>query len=344
MRAWRAPALLLAWAVAAPGQAAPGDTAAREMRHIASAFPGRMAGTPQEDRAALYIADRLLAMGYHPRLELFATAYVFRADKPAPDPAPTALVSTNVIAERPGTSGKQIIIGAHFDSRTPTSNGDIARRVGGPDLQGLDDNASGVGVILELAEIFARANPTHSIKFVLFGAEEIGLKGAYEIANRMTPDERAATLLMINIDSVVTGDRLYVHAGPKMALQNPAGPKARDQALAIARGLGIDAATNPGLNPEYPAGTGCCSDQEAFDNSGFPAINMEATNWELGDKDGYQQTARRPEFPDGFSWHLADIDKGSHLEPALAAGRVDTRAHDAVVILGSLLNMIAVKP
>ncbi|WP_243446054.1 aminopeptidase [Polymorphobacter fuscus] len=333
-------ALLVA---AAPLHAAPGDTAAREARHLAARFPGRMAGTPQEDAAARHLADRLTAMGYRPRRERFATSYSFQPAKPAA-PVTTSLVSTNIIAERPGTSGKAIIVGAHYDSRTPLGVAEIDRRVGGPDLEGLDDNASGVGVILELAERLARAKPTHSIRFILFGAEEIGLKGAHEIVRRMTPAEQRATLLMINIDSIVTGDRLYVHAGPKMALKSPAGPAARDRALAIAARLGITAATNPGRNPEYPRGTGCCSDQEAFDAGGISAINMEATNWDLGDKDGYQQTARRPAFPMGFSWHLADIDRGDHLEPALTPGRVDDRARDAVRILNQLLTEIAVTP
>lgn len=336
--------LLAALVAAGPARAAPGDLAAREMRYIETTFPGRFAGSPQEDKAARYIGDRLVAMGYRPRLERFPTSYELESKNPDRDPDPILIISTNVIAERPGTSGKQIIIGAHFDSRVMRTRRDRERRIGGPDLQGLDDNASGTGVILELAEQFAKANPAHSIKFVLFGAEEIGLKGAYEIARNMSEEERAKTLLMINIDSVITGDRLYIHAGPRTLLKNPAGGIARDRALALAKGLGIDVRTNPGLNADYPKGTGCCSDQAAFDQYGIPAINMEATNWELGDKDGYQQTDKRSEFPGGYSWHLIDIDKGSHLEPALARGRVEQRANEAVRILSAVLTDLAVKP
>jgi alkaline phosphatase isozyme conversion protein len=330
--------------LAGPALAAPGDLAAREMRYLETSFPGRYAGTPEEDKAARYIGDRLVAMGYRPRLERFPTTYELESKNPDRDPDPILIISTNVIAERPGTSGKQIIIGAHFDTRVMRTRRDRERRIGGPDLQGLDDNASGVGVVLELAEQFAKANPTHSIKFVFFGAEEIGLKGAYEIARNMSEAERANTVLMINIDSVITGDQLYIHAGPKTLLKNPAGGIARDRALALAKGLGISVQTNPGLNADYPKGTGCCSDQAAFDQYGIPAINMEATNWELGDKDGYQQTDKRAAFPGGYSWHLIDIDKGSHLEPSLAKGRVDQRASDAVRVLSAVLTDMAVKP
>ncbi|HEY5309455.1 MAG TPA: hypothetical protein VIK97_13160, partial [Casimicrobiaceae bacterium] len=117
----RAASLLAAVVIACPTLAADtGALAAQEARHIATTFPGRMAGTPKEDQAAKYIADRLLAMGYRPKLVRFATSYTFRSAKNADrDPDPTLLVSTNVIAEKRGTSGKQIIVGAHFDTRTP---------------------------------------------------------------------------------------------------------------------------------------------------------------------------------------------------------------------------------
>lgn len=335
-------ALAAAAAMAPAARAAPGELAATEMRHIEKTFPGRMAGTPQEDATAKYLADRLLAMGYKPTLHRFVTGYTFNwTSKPERVHDERTLISTNVIAERRGTSGKQIIVGAHFDSRTPRSERDLERNIGGPKLEGLDDNASGTGVLLELAQAFAKVSPQHTIKFIAFGAEEIGLQGAFEVVNRMTPEERAATLWMVNIDSVITGDQLYFHAGPKTYAKDPKAGHARDRALAIAAGLGITAATNPGLNADNPKGTGCCSDQAAFDQAGIAVVNLEATNWELGDKDGYQQTAVSKAFPTGYSWHLVDIDNGAHLEANLPPGRVDERARDAVRILVPLVGELA---
>jgi alkaline phosphatase isozyme conversion protein len=330
-------------ALALPSHAVePGELAAKEMRHIAATFPGRMAGTPKEDATAKYLADRLLAMGYRPTLHRFFTGYTFNwASKPERVHDERTLISTNVIAERRGTSGKQIIVGAHYDTRIPRSERDLERDIGGPKLEGLDDNASGTGVLLELAQAFAKVVPQHTIKFMAFGAEEIGLKGAFEVVNRMTPKERANTLWMLNIDSVITGDRLYFHAGPKTYAKDPKAGHARDRALAIAAGLGITAATNPGLNADYPKGTGCCSDQAAFDEAGIAVVNLEATNWEPGDKDGYQQTAVSKAFPDGYSWHLVDIDNRAHLEANLPPGRVDGRARDVIRIPVPLVAELA---
>ncbi len=332
--------LALALALHAHAQE-PGRLAAKEARHLATAFPGRMAGTPVEDQAAKYIADRLLAMGYQPNLARFQTSYTFNWDsKPERGHDYRLLISTNVIAERRGTSGKQIIVGAHYDSRTPQSERDLKRRIGGPKLEGLDDNASGVGVLLELAEHFAKAKPTHAVKFIAFGAEEIGLHGAIEVVERMSEQERAATLWMVNMDSIVTGDTFYFHAGPKTYAKDPRAGHARDRALAIAAQLGIKAGTNPGLNKDFPKGTGCCSDQAAFDERGIPVVNLEATNWTRGDKDGYQQTAKSECFASGYSWHLIDIDNGAHLDKCLP-GRLEQRTRDAMRIMVPLMEELA---
>lgn len=322
--------------------AQPGVLAAKEARHIVATFPGRMAGTPEEDATAKYLADRLLSMGYRPRLERFQTGYEFRwENKPERGHDFRNLISTNVVAERRGTSGKRIVVGAHYDTRIPRSERDLARNIGGPKLEGFDDNASGTGVLLEIAEALREAAPTHTIVFIAFGAEEIGLLGAHEVVNRMSPEERANTLWMVNIDSIFTGDRLYFHAGPLTYAKNAKAGHARDRALAIAKELGIEATTNPGLNAEKPRGTGCCSDQAAFDLAGIPVVNLEATNWELGDRDGYQQTSVGKAFPDGYSWHLVDIDNRAHLEASLPPGRIDERTRDAIRILVPLVKELA---
>jgi hypothetical protein len=66
---------------------------------------------------------------------------------------------------------------------------------------GADDNASGVAVVLELAEFFA-ANPLQrSMLFVAFGAEEMGLLGSqYFIDN--PPVDKEKMVCMLNFDMV----------------------------------------------------------------------------------------------------------------------------------------------
>lgn len=200
---------------------------------------------------------------------------------------------TSVIAAKKGDQPKQIIIMAHFDTYTPLSDDEVDNNLGGLTLQGVDDNASGGGVMLELANWLKDISTTYSLRFVGASGEELKSLGAKNYLKRMTQEERDKTVLLINLDSLITGDRLYFHSGrntePEVAKIS------RDRALSIAHRYGIEAATNPG-SKDFPKGTGCCSDQNVFDEAKIPVMAVEATNWSLGDKDGYQQRAISPNF------------------------------------------------
>jgi len=110
-----------------------GKTAAQETYYLSTELAGRSVGTAQEAATVQYLSDRLVALGYTPILQPFT--YDFRG---------TPLTSYNVIAERQGTSNKHIILGAHYD--TAPSSATLDRSA----LEGTNDNASGVGVLLEL--------------------------------------------------------------------------------------------------------------------------------------------------------------------------------------------------
>ncbi len=74
--------------------------------------------------------------------------------------------SSNVIASLEGSEYPQevLAITAHYDSV--------------PQGPGAYDNLSGVAIVLGLAAHFKENRPKRSIKFILFGAEEVGLKGS----------------------------------------------------------------------------------------------------------------------------------------------------------------------
>ena len=109
---------------------------------------------------------------------------------------------------------------------------------------------------------------------------------------------------MINLDSLAVGDFKYVYgsSGKDGWL--------REFALDIGEELSIDIQTNPGLNPEYPKGTtGDWSDHAPFKAIGIPYAYFEATNWEIGDMDGYTQTVKH-----GAIWHNPGKDNLAFIE------------------------------
>jgi acetylornithine deacetylase/succinyl-diaminopimelate desuccinylase-like protein len=99
--------------------------------------------------------------------------------------------SANIVAELPSRKpdDKEVIISAHWDSYR--------------DSPGADDNASGVGVLLELARFFSayKGEISGTVKFVSFGAEELGIVGsrAYLDAHRR---ELRDCILVFNMDNV----------------------------------------------------------------------------------------------------------------------------------------------
>ncbi|TLS38886.1 M20/M25/M40 family metallo-hydrolase [Pseudalkalibacillus caeni] len=247
---------------------APGSIAYNHVTVLADDFGDRQAGTADEQNTQKYITSIFDQLGYNPSIQEFSFE---RNDQ--------EIDSSNVIAVKKGKFEQEIIIGAHYD----TVN----------DVQGVDDNGSGVAVMLEVAERLQKAKPHYTIKFVAFGAEERGLQGSKYYVSRMSQEEADNTVAMINLDSLAAGDHMYVYGG--------AGEKGwvRDLALDIAEKRKLDVNTNPGINEDYPAGTtGDWSDHAPFKNAGIPYAYFEATNWEIGALDGYTQTVKHGEI-----WH-----------------------------------------
>ena len=245
-----------------------GKMAYEHTKYLTYTVGARVAGTAKEVEARDYVNSQFQRMGYSTEIQPFS--YVRSG---------VTSNSSNVIAYKKGKSSKEIIVGAHYDS--------VAAG------KGSDDNASGVGVMLEAAEVLKHINTPYSIKFVAFGAEEVGLRGSNYYASQMTEEEITNTVGMINLDSLAVGDNMYVYGstGDKGFI--------RDQVLKIAEKKKLDIGTNPGLNPAYPAGTtGDWSDHAPFNRLGIPYAYLEATNWEIGDMDGYTQTVKH-----GGVWH-----------------------------------------
>ncbi|HKK66724.1 MAG TPA: M20/M25/M40 family metallo-hydrolase, partial [Bacteroidales bacterium] len=95
-----------------------------------------------------------------------------------------------------------LVVGAHYDHLGYGGYGSGSRT---PDQcaihNGADDNASGVAMVLMLADYYAKKQPDINIAFVLFGAEEEGLIGSsYFVDNMLFQPENVKA--MINYDMI----------------------------------------------------------------------------------------------------------------------------------------------
>ncbi len=151
----------------------------------------RQSATKEELKAAEFLIDRFTEFGYSPETQDFQVRIVHLRRG-----------SSNIILELPGQGEGVVILGAHYDT--------VRNSVGA------NDNASGVGVLLALAERLAQP-PWSSqmvsvfpftLRFIAFGSEETGMTGSWHYVGQLTDEEVSAIKVMINLDSVGSGTYL----------------------------------------------------------------------------------------------------------------------------------------
>ncbi|MBN1315211.1 MAG: M20/M25/M40 family metallo-hydrolase [Anaerolineales bacterium] len=135
-----------------------------------------------------------------------------------------AATTRNIIAEFQGSSRPDeiIVIGSHYDTM--------------PDIPGAIDNASGVAVMMELANLFSQKGSKRTMRFVAWGGEEMGLLGSLKYVEQLRKqDEKSRVaqgfvegrdksdlekhLLCINFDVLgmpLCYNGCYVHGAPEI--------------------------------------------------------------------------------------------------------------------------------
>lgn len=286
----------------------PGYMARVHMTKLSENIGPRVAGTEGERLASDYIKTALKSYGY----AIQAQDFKYSTKR---NGVSEIINSQNIIAIKPGISSKEIIVGAHYDSVDAG--------------KGADDNASGVGVLLELAEQLKNIETPYTVKFIAFGAEEDWFKGSRHYVDEMTAVDKANVANMICIDSVAVGDYVYVYGdyGDEGVI--------RDFALNTADKLGLELRTQMGTK-QYPAGTtGEFSDFAPFRSEGIPYTSFEATNWDLGAKDGYTQVSEEYGV-NGEIWHTR-FDNIKYIDKTFP-GRCDSHLYTMVTVMKEILT------
>ena len=170
---------------------------------------GRQTGSEGEKAAANYIAKRFEDLGFEAKgTEGYFQAFSF---KPKTDPhqevkytvkdGDSTISGINVIAFLDNKAENTIIIGAHYDHLGYGAEGSLYRGETKEIHNGADDNASGVAVLLNLAEKLKTANKGNNYLFMAFSGEEMGLLGSNYFTKNPTIDLTKANY-MLNMDMV----------------------------------------------------------------------------------------------------------------------------------------------
>ncbi len=282
-----------------------GSIARRHLVALSKEIGLRQAGSRQEAQAAEYIQAAFEGYGYPTQVQPFS--FTAQDDRKK--------TSANVIAAKPGLSPREIIVGAHYDS---TGDG-----------QGADDNASGVAVMLQVAESLQSIQTPYTIRFIAFGAEEEDLDGSRYYVRQMSKADIQNTVGMINLDSLTAGDIAYVYG-------DAGAGSMRDWILKMARDASLGLETKAASELDAPDGTPCdCADYGPFQDAGIPFVYFEATNWNLGEKDGMTQVAKHL-GQRGKIWHTR-YDTLDYLDSTFP-GRVDQHLNLFVTLLYNTLT------
>ena len=120
-----------------------------------------------------------------------------------PQPTTTANVLGLIPGRDPELADEWVILSAHYDH--------VGRSADGTLYPGADDNASGVGVLLEVARLWQEAGvqPRRSLLFAAWGAEEFGQLGSqHYVAHPLRP--LTDTVGLFNLDAVGAGRGFFL--------------------------------------------------------------------------------------------------------------------------------------
>jgi len=190
-----------------------GEFALSKVKHIENNFLNRLPFTQDELNTALWIKETVLQMGSsqeHVQLQnfkmpertpLFPVDIIrySRQDRGVYEGLELIETSQNVIVTIPGQVEQTIIIGAHYDTNLQNS--------------GTSDNASGMGLLLENIYRMKESNPYYTLKYIFFGAEEIGLVGSQYFVENLSEHGRDNLIFMINADVLFDGPDLVFATG-----------------------------------------------------------------------------------------------------------------------------------
>ena len=173
-----------------------------EVSYLASdELEGRQTGTDSEKLAAKYISKKfkdykLIGKGENGYLQLFEAKI---KENPHSQKIKKEITGINVVGYIDNKQKETIIIGAHYDH---IGYGSFGSLYDGEKAvhNGADDNASGVSILLNLANSLAEVKD-YNYLFIAFSGEEHGLFGSSYYAKNPTIDLKTVRF-MINFDMV----------------------------------------------------------------------------------------------------------------------------------------------
>jgi hypothetical protein len=140
-------------------------------------FGPRVPNTPEHDSCGVWLSEKLQSYGFE---VIEQTGVVISWDQ-------KKLNMTNIIGQYNPAAEERILLAAHWDTRPYADRDSVDQYV---PIDGANDGASGVGVLLEIARQVSLSNPGYGVDIIFFDAEDYGTFDGkvYESVNQMLND------------------------------------------------------------------------------------------------------------------------------------------------------------
>lgn len=247
---------------------------------------------------------------------------------------------------------KQIIIGAHYDTLLGEQN-----RSEAPEYNGLSGNASGIGVLLEVAKQLKDHPQGFDVVLIALADHADGHQGAQTYVDQMSDAEIAQTEGVYIVESIYAGDKLYAHAGRNALKPGEQYEKRRklyeltdvlfesnlpdDDSSDILFNEGIKQVAYPPNSDSfylYREFTLNDSDYVPFDQKDIPIVYIESANYDYENPEECRET-KRPSFRD-YDGHVRDKahDNTDFLSNIMGLKQLEKRIHTVSTVLMGVLD------
>jgi hypothetical protein len=221
----------------------------RAAQEFVTQYPRRVLGSIESRQSTGYLHDYLAGLGYTIDYSHFDARITGRIQ-----------VGRNVLGYKQGRSPEILALIAHFDTARTT-------------VQGAMENGAAVGVLLEMARIFAGSPTRRSLLFILSDGEEWGMLGAQDLATSYPGRNRIVAVL--SLDNVSIGDLADFRLEETGQLEGFTPPWLRQLAERAAAAQGLPVMAPSGFQEHLERALLISwADQGPFLRAGIPAIDL----------------------------------------------------------------------
>ncbi len=162
-------------------------TLKKDIYYLSKKLKTRHPGSLEIKKAADYIENRLSKTKVYPFFDKFyREGFLFKWDN-------KKIETENICGMIKGEKDLYLFLTAHYDHLFPQNE---------KYYPGANDNASGVGLVMSVADYYSKNKPKTNIVFCFFSAEEEGRIGSKYFVDNLSKDILSKTIAAINIDTV----------------------------------------------------------------------------------------------------------------------------------------------